>query len=197
MVQLNDIKLLTPAELEASRLDLADFKAQSVVFINEKEVFEQQLEQLTEVELVERNVYRIAKDIEDNQVEVSQLRSSLLTLEKFTELDQVLMQLTESDNTEEQINQYQKELSVLQTEIIDFKNELEQRGAVDRLDVAPNEQTLSRPADDIDKLKSQLGQIRLDKGSEETLLQTLDDQIQEKKVLLETVNIWLKNKING
>ncbi len=194
MVQLNDIKLLTPAELEASRLDLADFKAQSVVFINEKEVFEQQLEQLTEVELVERNVYRIAKDIEDNQVEVSQLRSSLLTLEKFTELDQVLMQLTESDNTEEQINQYQKELSVLQTEIIDFKNELEQRGAVDRLDVAPNEQTLSRPADDIDKLKSQLGQIRLDKGSEETLLQTLDDQVQEKKVLLETVNIWLKNR---
>ncbi|MBT6523933.1 MAG: hypothetical protein HOL00_06010, partial [Methylococcales bacterium] len=66
--------------------------------------------------------------------------------------------------------------------------------AVDRLDVAPNEQTLSRPADDIDKLKSQLGQIRLDKGSEETLLQTLDDQIQEKKVLLETVNIWLKNR---
>ncbi len=194
MVQLNDIKLLTPAELEASRLDLADFKAQSVVFINEKEVFEQQLEQLTEVELVERNVCRIAKDIEDNQVEVSQLRSSLLTLEKFTELDQVLMQLTESDNTEEQINQYQKELSVLQTEIIDFKNELEQRGAVDRLDVAPNEQTLSRPADDIDKLKSQLGQIRLDKGSEETLLQTLDDQVQEKKVLLETVNIWLKNR---
>jgi len=43
-------------------------------------------------------------------------------------------------------------------------------------------------------LKSQLGQIRLDKGSEETLLQTLDDQIQEKKVLLETVNIWLKNR---
>ncbi|MBT4031379.1 MAG: AAA family ATPase [Methylococcales bacterium] len=194
MVQLNDIKLLTPAELEASRLDLADFKTQSVGFINEKEVFEQQLEQLTEVELVERNVYRIAKDIEDNQAEVSQLRSSLLTLEKFTELDQVLMQLTESDNTEEQINQYQKELSVLQTEIIEFKNELEQRGAVDRLDVAPNEQTLSRPADDIDKLKSQLGQIRLDKGSEETLLQTLDDQIQEKKVLLETVNIWLKNR---
>jgi len=194
MVQLNDIKLLTPAELEASRLDLADFKTQSVGFINEKEVFEQQLEQLTEVELVESNVYRIAKDIEDNQAEVSQLRSSLLTLEKFTELDQVLMQLTESDNTEEQINQYQKELSVLQTEIIEFKNELEQRGAVDRLDVAPNEQTLSRPADDIDKLKSQLGQIRLDKGSEETLLQTLDDQIQEKKVLLETVNIWLKNR---
>ncbi|MDG2364039.1 MAG: AAA family ATPase [Methylococcaceae bacterium] len=194
MVQLNDIKLLTPTELEASRLDLADFKAQSVGFINEKEVFEQQLEQLTEVELVERNVYRIAKDIEDNQAEVSQLRSSLLTVEKFTELDQVLMQITESDNTEEQINQYKKELSVLQTEIIEFKNELEQRGAVDRLDVAPNEQTLSRPADDIEKLKSQLGQIRLDKGSEETLLQTLDDQIQEKKVLLETVNIWLKNR---
>ena len=194
MVQLNDIKLLTPAELEASRLDLADFKTQSVGFINEKEVFEQQLEQLTEVELVERNVYRIAKDIEDNQAEVSQLRSSLLTLEKFTELDQVLMQLTESDNTEEQINQYQKELSVLQIEIIEFKNELEQRGAVDRLDVAPNEQTLARPADGIDKLKSQLGQLRLDKGSEETLLQTLDDQIQEKKVLLETVNIWLKNR---
>ncbi|HIB62104.1 MAG TPA: hypothetical protein EYO51_02975 [Methylococcaceae bacterium] len=194
MVQLNEIKLLTPAELEASRLDLADFKAQSVSFSHEKKVFEQQLEQCTEVELVERDVDRIAEDIDGNQAEVSQLKNSLLKLEQFTELDQVLMQLKESDNTGEQINQYQKELSVLQTEITALENELEQRGAVDRLDVAPNEQALARPVDDIDKLKSQLGQIRLDKGSEETLLQTLDDQIQEKKVILETVNIWLKNR---
>jgi len=194
MMQLNEIKLLTPEELEARRLDLADFKAQSTDFIHEKKVLEEQLEQITEVELVESDIERINSDIEANKTKVSQLKSSLLTLEKFTELDQVLTQLTDSENTEKKITQYQKEFSELQTEINELKNELEQRGAVERVDASPNEQTLSRPVDDIDKLKSQLGQVRLDKDSEETLLQTLDDQVQEKKVILETVNSWLKNR---
>ncbi len=193
-VQLNEIKLLTPAELEASRFDLADFKVQVVDFINEKKVFEQQLEQVVEVERVGEFIEQTDKAIANKQLEIDQLNNTLSTLEDFTEIDKVMTQLTESDRMEGRINQSQKELAAEEVEIAALKNELEQRGVVDRLEIAPNEQTLSRPIEDIDKLKSQLGQIRLDKGSEETLLQTLSDQIGEKKSILATVDTWLKNR---
>ena len=193
-VQLNEIKLLTPGELEASRFDLADFKVQIVDFINEKKVFEQQLEQVVEVERVEEFIQQTDKAIANKQLEIDQLNSTLSTLEEFTEIGKVMTQLTESDRMEGQINQSQKELAAGEVEVTALKNELEQRGAVDRLEMAPNEQTHLRPIEDIDKLKSQLGQIRLDKGSEETLLQTLSDQMVEKKSILDTVDTWLKNR---
>ncbi len=193
-VQLNEIKLLTPVELEASRFDLADFKAQVVDFINEKKVFEQQLEQLVDVERIEEFIQQTDKAIANKQVEIDQLNRTLLTVEEFAEIDEVMTQLTASDQMEQQISQSQKELAAEEVEVTALKNELEQRGAVDRLEMAPNAQTLSRPIEDIEKLKSQLGQIRLDKGSEETLLQTLSDQMGEKKAILETVDTWLKNR---
>lgn len=189
---LNAIPVMDVATQEASEHDLADFKEQQTELENEQGEVQQQLAQVQKISGLERQLETFTDKQQQHQ---TQLEENQQILEKIDGLQNVLSlegELTAVDEKVEQMQQSKKTLDSYRSELTLLQNQLKSSG-FDKAKAAPvSEQTVAQQKSSIDQLKLKFSELKFELPKENSLLQTLNQQIEEKKSVLNTTGNWLQ-----
>ncbi len=191
---LNAIPVMDVATQEASEHDLADFKEQQIELENEQDEVQQQLAQAQKISSLERQLETFTDKQQQQQI---QLEENQQILEKIDNLQNVLGlegELTAVDDKVEQTQQSKKTLDSYRSELTLLQNQLKSSGFDKAKTMAAPvpEQTVAQQKSSIDQLKLKFSELKFELPKENSLLQSLNQQIEEKKSALNTTGIWLQ-----
>jgi exonuclease SbcC len=187
---LNAIPLMSDDAKQASEHDLTDFNEQLVELNGEQEAVQQQLSQvqgMTELQgqvgtLVEKQK-ELKTQVTENQQNLEKIETSQNVMVFQDDLIAVESKGEETQKAKETLDSYRSELEILQ-------KQLKSSGVDDSITVSsktPSEQKTS-----IDELKLKVSELKFNLPKEKALMQTLIQQLEEKKVDLNTSSSWLQ-----
>lgn len=184
------IPVMDEATKEASEHDLADFEQQHAEFTQEQQEIQQQLawiqnsadlkKQLTTL----NNKQQQAKSkIEENQKNLARIESSQDSKQFQDELTAVDNKTEQAEQSKKTLDSYRNELEILQKQLKSshFDDNFENQG-----------KTLSEQKSSIDALKLKFSELKSDLPKESHLLESLNQQVEEKKSVQTSTLAWLE-----
>ena len=186
---LNAIPVLDPLAKEASEHDLADFKEQLAELDQEQNTVELQLNWLQSLSDLNNQSEALEKQHEQEKSELVENQKILEQIESTPSVSGIADEIVTLDSKTEETLQSKKALDSFRSELESLQNQLKTQNFDEKAPVSTK--TPSQQKSSIDELKVKLIELNADLPREKENLQLLDQQIEEKKLTLSTINNWL------
>lgn len=187
---LHAIPVMDEGTIEASEHDLVDFSEQLLEFKDEQNSVQQLLDQIQTMTYLENQVETLGNK---QQQLNSQLGENQQTLEGIDASQGVMMfqeDLTTVDNKAEETLQSKKILDSYHSELEMLQRQLKSSDFDEN--TAVPEKTVAQQKASIDELKLKFSELKFDLPKENALLQSLKQQLEDKKSDLGVTEIWLQ-----
>jgi len=190
---LDATPVLDQDAVDASLHDLDDFKLQDSEFKQQRQQLAQQLEQAQAIRTLEHELQSLSQQKQTIEQTCNALQDRLTALEALSvaasfkdELAIYQQQKSQLENGQQQLNQFQQEISGLQQQLADMQGE---RLDVSTLDIAQQQQKVA-------EIQQQLAELKQNLPHENALLQSVSNQLAEKKSALDYTENWLQEHQN-
>jgi exonuclease SbcC len=187
---LKAIPVMDDTTKEARVHDLADFNDQLTELNDQHAGIEQQLTQVqtllnleNQVETLADKQQQLTSQLDENQqilVKIDSSQGMMLFQHDFTVLDNKAKETQQSKKT---LDSYHSELKMLQNQL--NSNGFDQNSAVP-------DKTFAEQKTNIDQLKLSVSELKFNLPRETALLQSLNQQLEEKKPALDLTTTWLQ-----
>ncbi len=175
--------------VDASLHDLDDFKLQNTEFQQQRQELAQQLEQARTLSALEHELQTLSQQKQTIEQACDALQKRLTELDALSvaasfkdELAIYQQQKSQLENAQRQLNQFQQEISSLQRQISEMQGD---DVDVSTLDIAQQQQKVA-------EIRQQLAELKQNLPQENALLQSVANQLAEKKSALEYTENWLQ-----
>lgn len=189
--QFAAIHVLDNEQLQAKEQDLADFKEQAADFNDASQELQQQLNGWENLTRLKQNIADLAAQ---SQVAEKQLVEQQGTLEKINAAQAVLVykdDIAELDNKLQEAQNSKQSLQTYRSELNQIKRQLAAMGVDTQQIQAEDAGTIAEKLQSFKQLKNQKTQLELDQQSETSLLQALQQQLDNKQSILHNTANWL------
>ncbi len=187
---ISAIPVMDEATREASEHDLADFEQQQVEYTQEQQQIEQQLVSIqnradlkTQLTTLSDKQLQAESKLEENKQNLERIETSQDAIQFQDELSVVDTKIEQVEQGNKTLDSYRNELEILQKQLksSDFNENIEGQG-----------KTLAEQKNSIDELKLKFTELKSDLPRETNLLQSLNQQMEEKKSLQTSTLAWLE-----
>jgi len=182
--------VMDEASIEASEHDLADFKDQQTELEAEQKEIEQLLSWVQNIASLEKqneNLEKQQQQVQNQQQESQQSLDKIAASQAIVALED---ELASFDNKTEALQQSKKTLDSYRSEIEMLQKQLKSANFDEN--TALTQQSLSQQKESIYKLKLKLGELKLALPDQSKLLESLEQQKQQKNTALIDSEAWLK-----
>ncbi|WP_019864220.1 AAA family ATPase [Methylovulum miyakonense] len=191
--ELAGLKLLPAEAVEASEQDLQDYLEQIQELKAAQKHLEQQQAALKNTAHLQAQVVDQKKRLKDLQ---AQLHTNGQSLENIATAKQALAyqdDLAALDDKQQSLQQHQAAWNTLQNELQFLR---EQLGDKPEMPAQASKRPFPEQLKEIDRIKFEINQTRLEQQETRALSQTLETQLAEKKAALTTAAAWLDDHAN-
>ena len=187
---LKAIPILDAATREASEHDLVDFKEQLTELNQEQNTVEQQLSYFQTRTDLENQIDDLATEQQQEEKEQEENKKVIEQIESTQDVAVFDEELVIVDNKTEEAQQSKKALDSYRSELELLQNQLKSRHFDEKSAVSTK--TLSLQQGSIDELKIKLSELNSDLPREKGVLETLNQQVEEKMETSSSIDTWLK-----
>lgn len=187
---LNAIPIMDDATKEASEHDLADFKEQLTGLNDEQAGVKQQLTQVQKTLDLENQLETLANKQQQLKNQRDKNQQNLDQIEASQDVMRFQQDLTALDNKVEETQQSKKTLDSYHSELKMLQQQLNANG-FDKNSAVPDK-TFAEQKTSIDRLRLSVSELKFNLPKETALLQSFNQQLDEKKPALDETTSWLQ-----
>ncbi len=185
------IPVMDELAVEACQHDLEDFKEQVVEFGTEKDEIEQQLNWVQNVAGLEKQGELLTKQQAQLAAQLENSQQSLGKIEAAKDVLVFEQDLLALDNKSEVVQQSKKTLGSYRNEVEILQKQLQKSTHFDENAVVTS-QSISQQKQSIDQITLKLTDLKFSLPKETALLQSLEQQKQQKVEAVAVAELWLK-----
>ena len=192
--RLAEVDMMTDTQLEAVKLDLADQKLTFSEFKQENIGLLQLQAGLQDLQKLEHNIEQLERTQSEDQQGVVKAQADLVTIANSADvfefqpgLDSVAEKKVLIGQVQQQQTNNHKELQQIQAKLAAKEVNEQNLSTLPRQDTALVQQKVA-------DLKAQAGQIKIDRGVEAELLNSIEIRLPENEKTLSVVDTWLSGR---
>lgn len=188
---LATITLKTPAEIEAFKYDLIDFKAQNKDYKEQRNFLQQQHDSATIIDGLLEQIAVLEYAVKQTRSESKQLKDEIkkiATIKDFTIIESGLEKLTQQ---QQQLDSSKVDVASYRREITQLENSISQLNVADR-QRSDTSNSVTEQIENLESLQARMEQLKLDDNKQTELITSLEQQLQDQKITEETTSDWIK-----